>query len=251
MTREQALTMIIASVAMEESALSRVIDAEGDKLNYILDRCREAGDCEETPKEILEANASVTRLLDAIAKNQMILQSKLALAVGAGGKCPPDPPGPSPHPPKPPCPPVPPCPPTSCSEKSIMKLRLSEDGFLWNRGCLIPWNYSGGRGSAARWSVENPSLVELDPCRAWAVNGTFIVRDLMPTAASGQIYPEGADSSRDLLPLCFSLRCACGETVTLPYAALLLPGSTSTISFRLRADLPLWVEQAELNLVEL
>lgn len=246
MTREQALTMIIASIAMEESALSRIINAEGDKLRYILDRCREACGCCGTPKEILEANCSVTRLLDVVAQNQMILRSKLALALNAGGGCPPDPPCP------PPCPPLPPgspCP--ELPQKSFIQLRLSEDGFLWNQGCLIPWKYLGGRGNAARWSVENPFLVELDPCKAWSVNCTFIVRDFMPKLASGRICLESADASRDLLPLCFSTHCAGGEAVTLPYAALLLPGSTSTVSFRLHADLPLWVEQAELNLVEL
>ena len=236
--------MIIASVAMEEHALSRVIDAEGDKLRYVLDKCRET--CGgRTPKEILEVNCSVTRLLDAVAQNQMILRSKLALALGACG-CPPEPPCPSP------CPPMPPCP--SCpesSQKSIMQLRLPEDGFLWKTGCLIPWKYMGGRGSAVRWSMEAPSLVELDTSKAWSVNCTFIVRDFMPTVVSGHICLEGADASRDLLPLCFSIHCAGGEAVTLPYAALLLPGRASAISFRLRADYPLWVEQAELNIMEL
>ena len=132
-----------------------------------------------------------------------------------------------------------------------MQLQLPEDGFLWNNGCPIPWKCLGGRGSAVRWSVRNPSLVVLDPCKAYSVNCAFIVRDFMPTAASGHICLESADASRDLLPLCFSIHCAGGRAVTLPYAALLLPGSTSTVSFCLRADLPLWVEQAELNIVEL
>ena len=246
MTREQALTMIIASIAMEESALSRVIDAEGDKLRYVLDRCREACDCCGTLKEILEVNCSVTRLLNAAAQNQMILRSKLSLALNGGGECPPGPPCP------PPCPPLPPGPPClETPQKSFMQLRLPEDGFLWNRGCLIPWKYSGGRGSAVCWNIENPALVMLDPCKAWSVNCTFIIRDFMPRLTSGHICMEGANSSGDLLPLCFSLHCACGEAVTLPCAALLLPGSTSAVSFRLRADLPLWVEQAELNIVEL
>ena len=246
MTREQALTMIIASIAMEESALSRVIDAEGEKLRCILDRCREACGCRGTPKEILEANCSVTRLLDVVAQNQMILRSKLALALNAGGGCPSDPPCP------PPCLPLPPGSPCSeVSQKSLLQLRLPEDGFLWNRGCLIPWKYLGGRGNAVRWSIEDPSLVMLDPCKAYSVSCMFIVRDFMPAAASGHICLESADASRNLLPLCFSIHCTGGEAVTLPYSTLLLPGSASTVSFRLRADLPLWVEQAELDIVEL
>ena len=35
MTQEEALTMIIASIAMEELALSHILNAEGEKLQYI------------------------------------------------------------------------------------------------------------------------------------------------------------------------------------------------------------------------
>lgn len=241
MTREQALTMVVASIAMEESALSRVIDAEGDKLRYILDRCREAGGCEETPKEILEANASVTRLLDAVAQNQTILRAKLALALEAGGGCPPEPP----------CPPMPPCPPAPCPEKSLIQLGLSEDGFLWKTGCPIPWEYRGGRGNAARWCMETPSRVELDPNMAWLVSCTFLVRDFRPELASGCIRLESTGTSQELPPLCFSLRCACGDAVTLPYSTLLLPGSACAVSFHLRSKSPLWVEQAQLNITQI
>ena len=254
MTREQALTMVVASIAMEESALSRIMDAEGDKLRYILDRCREACGCPETPKEILEANESVTRLLDAVAQNQTILRNKLALALEAGGCCPPDSPCPPPHPPMPPCPPAPcppapPCPPTPCPEKSLLQLTLAGDGFLWQTGCPIPWEYRDGQGDGARWCVENPSQVELDPGRAWSVSCTFLVRDFAPRLTSGCIRLEGA--SREPPPLCFDLSCACGEAVTLPYSTLLLPDRASAVSFRLRSKCPIWVEQAELNIVEL
>ena len=248
MTREQALTMVIASIAMEERALGRVIDAEGDKLRYILDRCQEAVGCEETPREILEANESVTRLLEAVAQNQTILRSKLALALEAGDvypPCPPEPPCP------PPCPPEPPCPAVPCPEKSLMQLRLSGDGFLWQAGCPFPWEYAGGRGDAVRWYMESPSQVELGSGRAWSVSCTFLVRDFAPTAASGCICLEGAGASRELPPLCFDLRCACGEAVTIPYSTLLLPGGASAVTFRLRSKCPVWVEQAELNIVEL
>ena len=130
-----------------------------------------------------------------------------------------------------------------------MQLRLSGDGFLWQTGCPIPWEYAGGRGGAVRWCMESPSQAELDPGRAWFVSGTFLIRDFAPTAASGCIRLEGA--SRELPPLCFSVRCACGEAVTLPYSTLLLPGEASAVSFRLRSKAPVWVEQAQLNIVEL
>ena len=240
MTREQALTMVVASIAMEESALSRIIDAEGDKLRYILDRCQETGS-EETPREILEANESVTSLLEAVAQNQTILRNKLALALEAGGGCPPGPP----------CSPMPPCPPIPCQEKSLMQLRLAGDGLLWQTGCPIPWEYQGGCGNAVRWRVEIPSQVELDPGRAWSVSCTFLVRNFQPRLASGCIVLEGTGASREAPPLCFDFSGACGEAVTLPYSTLLLPGRASAVSFRLRSRSPIWVEQAELNIVEL
>ena len=246
MTREQALTMVIASIAMEENALSRIIDAEGDKLRYILDKCQEAGG-EETPDEILEVNDSVTRLLDTVAQNQTILRNKLALALDACDGCPPDPP----CPPGPPCPPAPPCPPVPCLEKSFMQLRLPGDGFLWKTGCPIPWEYQEGRGSAVRWCMENPSCVELDPGRAWFVSCTFLVRDFQPAAASGCIRLECTGALREPPPLCFDLRCTCGEAVTLLYSTLLIPRGASAIVFRLRSKSPVWVEQAELSILEL
>ena len=256
MTREQALTMIVASVAMEERALGRVIEAESDKLRYVLDRCRDACDGCETPKELLEVNESVTRLLDVVSRNQTLLRSKLALALNAGGGCPPDPPCPPPHPPEPPCkpscppgPPKPPCP--EPAHKSFMQLGLAGCGFLWKNECLIPWEYLGGRGKAVRWKEEAPALAELAPGKAYSISCIFNIRDFLPTAASGSICLECAGASRQPPPLCFSIRCAGGEAVTLQYSALLLPDSASTISFRLRSRTPLCVEQAELNIVEL
>ena len=236
-TREQALTMIIASIAMEERALGYIIEAEGDKLRHILDQCS----CCATPQEILKVNKSVAKLLEAAAENQRSLRCKLALALDAHGERPPIQPCPPPSP-EPPCPePKPPCP----EQKSLMLLRLSGTCLLWRNEGLLPWKCAGGRGGAIRWSRETPSQVELDPGRAYSVSCAFKLAGV--PAGSGCIVPEGAGTA---LPLCFSFRCAGTEPVTLGYTALLLPGSARTVAFRLRSGVPLRVEQAELSIVE-
>ena len=252
MSREQALTMIIASIAMEERALGYIIEAEGGKLRHVLKQCG----CGGTPEEILKVNKSVTKLLEAASESQSMLRCKLALALDAGGECPPTPPcpppeppcpGPNPpYPPKPPC--GPPCPPAPWqTQKSLMKLSLSEDRFLWKNDRLIPWQCLGRRGGAVHWDREEPTLVRLDPGRAYSLSCTFF----LPTVASGEICLEGTGTCRASLPLCFPVRCAGGESAMLHYATLLLPGGPSAVSFRLHSKIAFLVRGAELNIVEL
>lgn len=249
MTREQAITMIIASIALEERALGRIIDAEGDKLRYVLCKCRKACGCCETSSEILQANKSVTRLLEVVAQNQMLLRSKLALALGAGCECHPACPCP---PPKPPCPAKPscrqPCP--GPVNKSQMQLGLSGSGFLWKNECLIPWEYLGGSGNAVRWRREAPSLVELDPGRAYYINCTLFIRGFLPPPDFWHVCLENAGTSRKPLPLDFAVCRADGEAAMLR-SALLIPNGASTVSLRLCSGTALCVEQAELNIAEL
>lgn len=112
-TRKEALTMIIASIAMEELALSHILNAEGEKLQYILGTMPGAKPC-VSHQDVLAVNKSVTALVEVITQNQMLLKNKLALVLEF---CPPPPPcrpEPGPVPCPPPCKPEPgpvPCPP--------------------------------------------------------------------------------------------------------------------------------------------
>ena len=94
MTREEALTMIIASIAMEELALSHILNAEGEKLQYILGTLPGTKPC-ACPQDVLAVNKSVASLLDVVAQNQMLLKGKLEKVLEA---CPPPPPPPPPPP---------------------------------------------------------------------------------------------------------------------------------------------------------
>ena len=54
MTQEEALTMIIASIAMEELALSHILNAEGEKRQYILGTLPGTRPC-DCPHDVLGA----------------------------------------------------------------------------------------------------------------------------------------------------------------------------------------------------
>lgn len=72
-TRCQAITDIIESVALEQTALSHILNAEGEKLQKIINT---AG---ATPAQILDTNASVEKMVNSISRLEMILQAKLEI----------------------------------------------------------------------------------------------------------------------------------------------------------------------------
>jgi len=115
LTRDQALDAILTSIAMEEVALSHIINAEGEKIQYILKAAKEnkADVC-----DVLEVNESVSSMLEQVNDIQITLKNKLRWALKYLPK-PEETPRPLPPRPKPPCPkPKPPCPepkpPCSC-----------------------------------------------------------------------------------------------------------------------------------------
>jgi DNA-binding transcriptional regulator YhcF (GntR family) len=73
-TKEQAIDAIITSIAMEELALSHILNAEGEKIQFVLaDKCADL-------QQVMEVNQSVSSLIDKIIDLQIILKSKLQLA---------------------------------------------------------------------------------------------------------------------------------------------------------------------------
>ena len=74
-TREQAITDIIQSVALQEAALAHVMNAEGEKMQKII------GMDDVTPEELFKLNKSVSQLVSAIARLEMLFVAKLELFV--------------------------------------------------------------------------------------------------------------------------------------------------------------------------
>ena len=83
-TQEEALSQIISSIAMEELGLSHIINAEGEKLQYVLGTLEGATPPEPaTIEDILNVNESVQKMLETIAYNQMFLKAKFSDALAA------------------------------------------------------------------------------------------------------------------------------------------------------------------------
>ena len=71
-TRDQAITDLIQSVALEETALSHILNAEGEKIQKMVALP------DVTPEVLLATNKSVESMVNAVSRLEMIFQSKLS-----------------------------------------------------------------------------------------------------------------------------------------------------------------------------
>ena len=133
LTKDEALTMIIASIAMEELALSHIVNAEGEKLQYVLGTLPGGEKPCAGTQEILDVNNSVAKVLDTVMQSQALLKGKLETALEACG-CQPGP--------------EPPCPCGPCCQKSAIHLVSRCGGFYWDNGFLLSWKCRGRKSRA-------------------------------------------------------------------------------------------------------
>ena len=78
-TLEETINLLLASVAFEELGLAHIINAEAEKIQYVLGTLedQEPPATPPTINELLEINRSVDKTLRNVIKNQMLLQFKL------------------------------------------------------------------------------------------------------------------------------------------------------------------------------
>ena len=81
--REDAVNQILSSIAMEELGLSHILNAEGEKLQYILGTLPGLGGPAATVEDVLSANESVQNLLKTAVQNQLFLKAKMQGALEA------------------------------------------------------------------------------------------------------------------------------------------------------------------------
>jgi hypothetical protein len=87
LTRSQAITLIIASIAMEELGLSHILNAEGEKLQYVLGTLPGRSlPVPPTISDLLAVNESVRKTIKETIKKDWVLGNKLETALCSESK---------------------------------------------------------------------------------------------------------------------------------------------------------------------
>ncbi len=95
LNREEAVTLLLASIAMEEMGLAHILNAEGEKIQKILES-KSAGRADLG--QIIAANQSIERVIKSITRLQLILAEKLETVAALIPQPPYPPPCPKPTP---------------------------------------------------------------------------------------------------------------------------------------------------------
>lgn len=82
-TRDDAVNQIISSIAMEELGLSHILNAEGEKLQFVLGTLPGVTGPTATIEDVLSTNTSVRNMLESASYNQLFLKAKLQQALSS------------------------------------------------------------------------------------------------------------------------------------------------------------------------
>lgn len=274
-TCEYALNMILASIAMEELSLSHIINAEGEKLQYVLGTLETGGGRKPDIDEVLKVNQSITNLLDSVSQNQMLLKSKMDKALCALSEICPKPPKPPcpPVPPKPPCPPGPPGPPgkqgppgpkgdagpagppgspCKCPCKCSAVFRAAEKGRHWCAGSALTWQMEHPDSACVCCDPGDKSKIELLSKGRFMVSASVNVRTKDCTGnAAVSLQMIKNHQRRDIFtvhtPIPYNNEC-----VTLSISGIVVENTDCTSSLLLTLESPgsLIVEDAVMSIVE-
>lgn len=76
-TRDDAINLLLSSIALEELGLSHIINAEGEKLQFVLGTLPGVTRPSATISDILNVNVSVQETLKTLTQKEFLLQNKL------------------------------------------------------------------------------------------------------------------------------------------------------------------------------
>ncbi|MFB5677430.1 hypothetical protein ACE3NQ_30095 [Paenibacillus terreus] len=96
-----AVNLLLVSIAMEEIGLSHIINAEAEKIQYVLGTLHGTGSSASVD-DILKINKDVRQTLSEVVRKELLLQMKLETVLCSTPPCSSGTPT---HQPQPPCPP--------------------------------------------------------------------------------------------------------------------------------------------------
>jgi hypothetical protein len=97
-----AVNLLLMSIAMEEIGLSHIINAEAEKIQYVLGTLHGTGHSSATVDDLLKINKDVRQTLQEVVRKELLLQMKLETVLCSPPPCPTVTPTPQPQPPCPP-----------------------------------------------------------------------------------------------------------------------------------------------------
>lgn len=81
--RDQALNLLLASIAYEELGLSHIINSEGEKIQRAVGTVPNQGALATSIQDLLDINASVLAMLEAIQETETTLMGKMSAVLAA------------------------------------------------------------------------------------------------------------------------------------------------------------------------
>ena len=80
LTRDNVINQILSSIAMEELGISHVLNAEGEKMQYVLGTLEGVAPLTPAPTvdQVLQTNDSIQQTLGAVATQQLFLKTKMS-----------------------------------------------------------------------------------------------------------------------------------------------------------------------------
>ena len=129
--------------------------------------------------------------------------------------------------------------------------------MLWKPDTQLLWRQRSRSGRDICWDRRTPGQIQLSPGKTYVVQYTLNVCAMSPAGGTGTILlrqsPCGAFA--DTKPLCFLLERLSHGPRTLHHVAVLHPCTSNCcaaeLSLVLNAQVPLCVERAEMDIVEL
>ncbi len=150
LTKEQAFHMLLGSIAMEELALSHIMNAEGEKLQYLLGTLPNGCSHCATPQELLAVNHSVTQVMEHINQSQLLLKGKLEQVLRAM-EC------------YEPCVQKPSQTQTTCAQACTQFncVLTTAKRETWKKGGRLGWKMECCTGGLCCWHAETPTCIYL------------------------------------------------------------------------------------------